>query len=234
LRLQLLAVGVALVSLRPVLAVHLIRYQVSIDGKIVLETSTSEHGEDADTLWVYLKQLDLRPVKGYKVEPDREDLLQATLRGKVVIPGGGCRPCRSLSVEARAGKRERSLEAGPRRRRAHAPEPPQALRLRGVDKAELATGLQTRTGDTGDDPDNVWRDLKRLNIVPITRYKVEADRADPLQATLKGDVIIDLRYAGQSWGRAEVSELKLVRETPNARWKVAAEEVERTFRIRKK
>jgi hypothetical protein len=67
-----------------------------------------------------------------------------------------------------------------------------------------------------------------------SRSLYQRPRDNPLQATLKGKVIIELKYGGQSWGRAEVSELKLAREKNNARWKVAPAEVERTFKIRKK
>jgi len=83
-----------------------------------------------------------------------------------------------------------------------------------------------------DDADNVWRELKRLNIVPIQRYKIEPDPSNPLLATLKGSVIVEVKYDGQSWGRANVAELKLVRERPNARWKVDPAEVVRTLASR--
>ena len=66
-------------------------------------------------------------------------------------------------------------------------------------KPQLATGLQTRTGATADDADNVWRDLKRLSISPISQYKVEADRDDPLQADPRGTVMIEVKYDRQSW-----------------------------------
>jgi hypothetical protein len=73
-----------------------------------------------------------------------------------------------------------------------------------------------------------------LYVVPINRYKVEAESDDPLHATLKDKVRIEVKYDGHPWGRAEVSELKLVRERVKARWKVDPAEVDRTFKIREK
>ena len=36
-------------------------------------------------MWRYLKRLELRPVKGSKGEPDSDDPLRATLKGKLTI-----------------------------------------------------------------------------------------------------------------------------------------------------
>lgn len=91
--------------------------------------------------------------------------------------------------------------------------------------------LETFTDDTGEvDADTLWRNLKRLKLGTVKEYKVEADSDDPLRATLKGKVIIESVYSG----RAEVSELKLVREKDDAAWKIAPAEIERTFKNRKK
>ncbi len=88
--------------------------------------------------------------------------------------------------------------------------------------------LETSTGDTGEDADTVWRYLERLALRPVKGYSVKADNDDPLKATLTGKVVIDAPYGG----RAEVQELKLVREKKGAPWKVAPAEVERTFKVR--
>jgi hypothetical protein len=90
--------------------------------------------------------------------------------------------------------------------------------------------LETSTGDEGADADTVWRYLKGLELRPVKEYKVEADKGDPLKATLTGKVVIDARYGG----RAEVKELALVRDKPGKLWKIAPEEVERTFKTRTK
>src|SRR5580704_3103325 len=87
-----LALGVFLVSSHPTLAARLVRFDVSIDGKRVLETSRGDNGrQNADTMWLYLKDLSLRPLRGYKVEPDSMDPLRATLKGKVIIESYGGR-----------------------------------------------------------------------------------------------------------------------------------------------
>jgi hypothetical protein len=46
----------------------------------------------------------------------------------------------------------------------------------------------------------------------VRLYEVEADADNPLRATLKGEVVIQEVYNGQCVGRAEESELRLVRE----------------------
>ena len=82
----------------------------------------------------------------------------------------------------------------------------------------------------GEDADAVWRNLRRVELRPFQQNKVEADRDDPLRATLRGKVVIQASYGGQ----AEVSQLKLVREKDNAWWKIDPAEIERTFKSRSK
>jgi hypothetical protein len=88
----------------------------------------------------------------------------------------------------------------------------------------------------GENADTVWRNLKQVELRPFQFYKVEADTGDPLRATLKGKVIIQADVGGYTGAgeRAEMSELKLVREKANARWKIDSAEIERTFKSRKK
>lgn len=90
--------------------------------------------------------------------------------------------------------------------------------------------LEASTGDEGKDADTVWRYLKQLELRPVKGYKLEPDGGEPWKATLKGKVVINAPYGG----RAEIQELKLVREKDGAPWKVAPAEVERTFKVRTK
>ena len=108
-----------------------------------------------------------------------------------------------------------------------------AFALRFVSFEVLIDGkavLETSKGDEGEDADTVWRYLKDLKLRPVKGYRLEADGDDPLKATLKGKVVIDAQYGG----RAEVKELKLVREKNSEPWRIAPAEVERTFKVRTK
>src|SRR5205085_12448241 len=67
-------------------AARLVRFSISLDGKVVLSASAGDSGrQDADGVWQYLERLDLHPVNGYAVEPNAENPLQATLKGKVIV-----------------------------------------------------------------------------------------------------------------------------------------------------
>ena len=91
--------------------------------------------------------------------------------------------------------------------------------------------LKGGTGDNGDaDPDVVWQYLKNAKLQPIGDYRVERDPQDPSRATLTGKIVLEVSYAG----RADVSELKLIRADESATWKVAPDEIERTFKTRHK
>src|SRR5579872_6823463 len=81
----ILVLGVLNISSERAFAAHFLRFNVWIDGKAVLEGGVGDDGQDADTVWRYLKTSSLRPIRGYRVEPDPEDPLRATLRGKVII-----------------------------------------------------------------------------------------------------------------------------------------------------
>ena len=82
LRMVVLAAGILFCPSQPTFALRFVKFEVSIDGKVALETSTGDQGQDADTVWRYLKQLELRPVKGYKLEADGGEPLQATLKAR--------------------------------------------------------------------------------------------------------------------------------------------------------
>src|SRR5260221_10465395 len=86
----------------------------------------------------------------------------------------------------------------------------------------------------GEDADAVWRNLKQVELRPFQQNKVAADTDNPLRATLKGKVSIRVNVGGNAGDQADVSELKLVREKNNARWKIDPAEVERTFKSRNK
>jgi hypothetical protein len=91
--------------------------------------------------------------------------------------------------------------------------------------------LKGGTGDNGAaDPDVIWRYLQNAKLEPIGKYGVEHDPQDPSRATLTGKIILEVSYAG----RADLSELKLVRAGDFATWKVAPDEIERTFKTRHK
>lgn len=91
--------------------------------------------------------------------------------------------------------------------------------------------IKCGSGDNGNPgADQVWQYLKQAKLQPIGGFVVEPDRENPLRATLKGDVVIDVGYGG----RAEVSELTLTRAQADAPWQIDAAEVERTLKTRHK
>jgi hypothetical protein len=79
-------------------------------------------------------------------------------------------------------------------------------------------------GDSGH-PSNaaVWRYLAVRELEPREGVTITPDPADPLKATLRGKIVVDVRYGG----KAEVEELRLVRRSPDAGWTVAEDDVER-------
>ena len=90
--------------------------------------------------------------------------------------------------------------------------------------------MKTSTWDNGHpDADSVWRvwmvycskksKALRRSQMQMTRY-----------ATLKGNVVIQTAYGG----RAEVTQLQLVKESEFAPWKIDPAEVERTLKSRHK
>jgi hypothetical protein len=80
------ALGVLLVSSSAVFAARLVRFQVSVDGKVVMQMSTGDNGSpDADAVWRELTRLELKEVNGFEVQPNRDNELRATLKGNVVV-----------------------------------------------------------------------------------------------------------------------------------------------------
>ncbi len=91
--------------------------------------------------------------------------------------------------------------------------------------------MKASWGDNGHPgPDHVWEYLKNAKFECVKNFAVEPDPQDPLRAKLTGKVVLDVAYGG----RADVSELRLVRPAADAAWQVAPEEIERTFKIRHK
>ena len=82
----ILAVGVFLVASQFAVAARYVNYEVSMDGKVVMKTSTWDNGHpDADSVWRGLDGLLFKEVKGFEAQPDADDALRATLKGNVVI-----------------------------------------------------------------------------------------------------------------------------------------------------
>jgi len=79
-------------------------------------------------------------------------------------------------------------------------------------------------GDKGDaSPPDVWRRLSVTELAPVDGAEVKADADDPLRATLRGNIAIDVTYGG----KASVKELHLVRKSPTAiGWTVDSRDVD--------
>jgi hypothetical protein len=79
-------------------------------------------------------------------------------------------------------------------------------------------------GDNGEAPPGVvWRRLSSTELAPVDGAEVKPDADDPLRATLRGNIAIDVTYGG----KATVKELRLVRQTPTAvGWTVDSRDVE--------
>jgi hypothetical protein len=89
--------------------------------------------------------------------------------------------------------------------------------------------LRASVGDSGhEDEATVWRYLKRLPVRSMNGYRVNPDPGQPLRATLKGKI-----HLSSPTEHADLTRLRLVRESPQARWKLAPAEVDRTFKLRK-
>ena len=87
--------------------------------------------------------------------------------------------------------------------------------------------------DNGDAPiELVWRRLASMEFAPAAGAPaagapaVAADPADPLRATLKGDIEVRVNQ-----GKARVKELRLVRRSDKAGWSVHPQDVEATAKL---
>jgi hypothetical protein len=101
--------------------------------------------------------------------------------------------------------------------------------------------LWSSRGDSGEaDTATVWRYLKGLDLRPPDRtdslggrriLDIGHDPDQPLRATLRGDILIVCHATDKE---ARVRRLVLVRPDEESRWRVAAEEVERTLEVSRK
>jgi hypothetical protein len=88
--------------------------------------------------------------------------------------------------------------------------------------------LRAAGGDNGESPAvAVWQRLTSTELKPPEGAEpVPADVLDPLRATVRGNIVIDVSYAG----KAQVTEVHLVRRTPSSAWTVDPADVERIGR----
>ncbi|WP_169978407.1 hypothetical protein [Tautonia rosea] len=82
-------------------ALRLVQFDIALHGKVVLKASTGDKGtQGPDVVWRYLDHLELRPEKGFRVQPDADDPLRATLSGAIRIEAryGGTVTVESLEL----------------------------------------------------------------------------------------------------------------------------------------
>jgi hypothetical protein len=207
---------------------------VSLNGKAVLKAGWGDDGlPDADTVWRYLKQAKFQPVGGFRLETDRDGALEATLKGGVVVDVAYAGRAEVSELQLVRAKENAPWQVAPAEveRTFKDRHKPFVFTMSIEGSPTLWTVQRTRTGKSPDDPENVWRELKRLTIYG---RKIGPAEDDPLHTALTGGVTIELLYAGRSWGRAEVSQLKLCRDKANSLWRVEPAEVERTLKSRAK
>ena len=110
-----------------------------------------------------------------------------------------------------------------------APHP--ALANRTISAAIAVDGKSVLVADGSDNGDApielVWRRLASMEFAPAAGAPaVAADTADPLRATLKGDIEVRVNQ-----GKARVKELRLVRRSDKAGWSVDSQDVETTAKL---
>ncbi|HKB05199.1 MAG TPA: hypothetical protein VKD90_23445 [Gemmataceae bacterium] len=82
------------------------------------------------------------------------------------------------------------------------------------------------SGDGADNgqapPEVVWRRLATTPLHPVEgAAPIAADPTSPLRALVRGNILVEVSTAG----RAQTTELRLVRSTPTSGWTVAPEDV---------
>jgi len=231
-RVFILALGLTVVSGGPCLAARYVPITITVDGRAALKGGTGDNGNaDPDVVWRYLKNAKLQPIGDYRVERDPQDPLRATLTGKIIL---------EVAYAGRADVSELKLiraddfatwKVAPDEieRTFKTRHKPFSFRISLAGQPTLWTKQRTRRGQKADTRDNVWGELKRENIYG---KKIDPNFGDPLRATLKGGVVIKLTYADESWGQAELPQLKLTRDKPNTLWKVDPEELENILQNR--
>jgi hypothetical protein len=215
------------------------RFEVWVDGKPALKTFGGRRGDTADRLWLCLKKVGFEQVTAgvrrlppYRVEADSNDPLRATLKGKIVVTveEGGRAEVSELSLIREDDNARWMIAPEDVERTLKSRHKPFLIVVSLDGTPELSTGIVTRTGNTPDNPENVWQCLKRLGLIPIRGQLLQTDTDDSLRATLTGSVVVELKYDNRPWGRAEVSTLKLVRQNAKTRsWQVDPADVDRTL-----
>jgi hypothetical protein len=229
---MILALGLALVSGGRCLAARYVPITISVNGRAVLKGGTGDNGDaDADVVWRYLKNAKLEPIGGYSVERDPQDKLRATLTGKIVLEVSYAGRVELSELKLIRAEEFASWKVAPDEieRTFKTRHKPFAFRISIAGQPTLWTKQRTRRGRKADTPDNVWGELKRETIYG---KKIDPNFDNPLRATLKGGVVIELSYAGKPWGQVEVPQLKLSREKPNTLWKVDPDELEKMLQNR--
>jgi hypothetical protein len=230
----ILAVGIALVSGGRCLAARYVPITVSVNGRAILKGGTGDNGAaDPDLVWRYLKNAKLQPIGEFGVEHDPQDRSRATLTGTIVLEvayAGRADVSELKLIRADDGASWR-VAPDEIERTFKTRHKPFDFRISIAGQPTLWTKQTTRRGGKADTPENVWVALKRLTIYG---KQIPANAGNPLRATLKGGVVIKLRYAEEPWGEAELPQLNLSREKPNTLWKIDPEEFERIVENRTK
>jgi len=109
--------------------------------------------------------------------------------------------------------------------------PPEAVAGRVLGFTIRLDGKDHLFGSAGDNGEasaaDVWRRLSVTELAPVDGAEVKPDADDPLRATLRGNIAIDVTYGG----KATVKELHLVRKSPTAvGWTVDSADVEQLAR----
>jgi hypothetical protein len=229
---MILALGLGLVSGGRCLAARYVPITIWINGHAVLKGGTNANADaEPDALWRHLQSANLQPIADYRVEPEPRNRRRATLTGRIVL---------EVSYAGRADVSELKLvrtsdfttwRVAPDEieRTFKIRHKPFDFRISIAGEPMFWTRQTTRKGQKPDTPDNVWAQLKRQEI---WGKSITSNFNDPLHATLKGGVTIQLVYADESWGKVEVRQLKLSRDKPNSLWKVDPEELDRLLENR--
>ncbi len=228
----LLALGVLLVSSQAVFAARLVRFQVSVDGKVVMTTSTGDDGHPGgDAVWRELSRLPLEEVKGFEVQPDADDELRATLKGHIVIESSyaGRAEVQQLKLVKESKLAPWQIEPAEVERTLKSRHKLFAFAVTDDGHRVFYTQTAFRKGPQQDSPANVWRELKRTELRTYERLNFGPGSDDLLRLSIEGKIVVELKYNNQNWVRAEISKVKLVRANPKALWMIDPAEVDRAF-----
>ncbi|HET6327091.1 MAG TPA: hypothetical protein VFG04_20590 [Planctomycetaceae bacterium] len=228
------ALGVMVASGGRSFAARHVPISISINGKVLMKSGSGDNGNPGpDAVWGYLKKATFESANGFNLEPDRDNPLQATLTGKVVldVTYGGRADVSQLKLVRAAEDAPWQVAPAEIERTFKTRHKPFVFRVSIGGQPTGWTVLRTRTGPRQDDFENVWNELKRLTIYG---KRIEPDADNAMHATLTGGVTITLMYAEKPWGQAEMPELKLSRDRPRSLWKIDPAEFERLLQNRTK